>query len=61
MDVKQCLSSSLILALVTGKHVSFITAGDELMEHSQVNKILSNYLIIIFVAEQRKKIISAQD
>ena len=30
-------------------------------EYSQVNIILSNYLIIIFIAEQRKKIISAQD
>jgi hypothetical protein len=28
MNVKQCLSSSLILTLVTGKHVSSITAGD---------------------------------
>jgi hypothetical protein len=34
---------------------------DQLKGYSQVNKILSNYLIIIFVEEQRKKIISAQD
>ena len=31
------------------------------MEYSQVNILLSIYLIIILVAEQRKKIISAQD
>jgi hypothetical protein len=31
------------------------------MEHSQSTKILHNYLIIIFVAEQRGKIIGAQD
>ena len=28
MNLKHTLSSSLILTLVTGKHVSFITAGD---------------------------------
>jgi hypothetical protein len=31
MNLKHSLSSSLILALVTGKHVFFITAGDEQM------------------------------
>ena len=31
MNVKQCLSTSLILTLVTDKHVSSISAGDELM------------------------------
>ena len=31
------------------------------MEHSQVNKILSNYIIIISMTEQGEKIISTQD
>ena len=61
MDIKQGLSSSLILTLVTGKHVSFIAAGDSLMEYSQVNEILSKYLIIIPAAEHRDEIISAKD
>jgi hypothetical protein len=58
MYLKHSLSSSFILTLVTGKHVSFITAYDELEEKFQVNKSLSNTLIIIF---DRKEIISVDD
>jgi RNA binding exosome subunit len=31
------------------------------MDPSQVNKMFSNYLIIIFMTEQRKRIIGALD
>ena len=49
MNLKHTLSSSLILTLVTGKHVSFITAGDQLVKESEGNKLFHYYLIIIFV------------
>ena len=42
MNVKQCLSSSLILTLVTAEHVFLITAGDELIEEYKVNMIYDN-------------------
>ena len=42
MNPKHPLSCSLILALGTGKHVFFITAGDQLIEQSQLNIILGN-------------------
>jgi hypothetical protein len=48
MNLKHSLSSSLILTLVTGKHVFFVTSGDELREESQVNNI---YPIIIIRAD----------
>ena len=61
MNVKQCLSSSLMLTLVTGKHVFFISAGDQLREESQVKKIMNNYPISIFVTELGMHIISFTD
>ena len=53
MYLKHTISSSLILTLVTGKHVFFITAGDQLVKESEGNEY---YLIIIYV--MREKIIS---
>ena len=45
MNLKDSLSSSIVLTLVKGKHVFSITAGDELMEESQVNILFNNHLI----------------
>ena len=55
VNLKHSLSSSLILTLVTGKHVFFITAGDQLVKESKRNKLFQYYLTIIFV--MREKII----
>ena len=56
VNPKHTVSSSLVLTLVTGKHVSFITAGDQLINVSEVNKQFHYFLIIIFV--MREKMIS---
>jgi hypothetical protein len=56
MNLKHTLSYSLILTLVTGKHVYSITAGDKLVKDSEGKKSFYYYLIIIFV--MREKIIS---
>jgi hypothetical protein len=47
MTLKHSLSSSLVLTLVTGKHDFSITAGDELMEESDVNILFNNHLITL--------------
>ena len=53
MNLKHTPSSSLILTLVTGKHVFFITAGDQLAKASEMNRLFHYYLIIIFVIREK--------
>ena len=50
MNLKHSLRSSFKLTLVTGKHVFFTAASDELREQSQVYEKSNNYLIIIIRA-----------
>ena len=53
MNLEYSLSSSLVLALVTGKHVFSVTAGDELMGESEVNIIFNNHLITLSIRDIR--------
>ena len=48
------LSSSLLLTLVAGKHVYFLTVGNQLLKESERNKLFRYCLmIIIFMRENR--------
>ena len=45
MNLKNSLSSNLVLALVASEHIFSITAGDQLREESEVNDIIDYHLI----------------
>ena len=55
VNLKHTFSYCLIMTLVTGTHVSFITAVDQLGKESE-EALFNGYLTIIFV--KREKIIS---